>query len=55
MAALAYQNDEQIAAVITYVRNSFGNKTSAVKPEQVAALRSEVGKPQLTAEELTKP
>lgn len=55
MAALAYQNDEQIAAVITYVRNSFGNKASAVKPEQVAALRSEVGKPQLTAEELTKP
>lgn len=55
MAALAYQTDEQIAAVLTYVRNSFGNKASAVKPEQVAALRSEVGKPQLTAAELTKP
>ena len=46
MAALAYQTDEQIAAVLTYVRNSFGNKAPAVKPEQVAALRSEVGKPQ---------
>jgi mono/diheme cytochrome c family protein len=55
MAALAYQTDEQIAAVLTYVRNSFGNKAPAVKPEQVAALRSEVGKPQLTPAELTKP
>lgn len=55
MAALAYQTDEQIAGVLTYVRNSFGNKAPAVKPEQVAALRSEVGKPQLTAAELTKP
>ena len=55
MAALAYQTDEQIAGVLTYVRNSFGNKASAVTPEQVAALRSEVGKPQITAQELTKP
>lgn len=55
MAAMPYQTDEQIAAVLTYVRNSFGNKASAVKPEQVAALRSEVGKPQLTADELIKP
>lgn len=55
MAALSYQTDEQIAGVLTYVRNSFGNKASAVKPEQVTALRSEVGKPQVTAAELTKP
>jgi mono/diheme cytochrome c family protein len=55
MAALAYQTDEQVAAVLTYVRNSFGNKAPAVKPEQVAALRSEVGKPQITAKELIKP
>lgn len=55
MAALSYQTDEQIAAVLTFVRNSFGNKSSAVKPEQVAALRSEVGKPPVTAAELTKP
>lgn len=55
MAAHAYQTDEQIAAVLTYVRNSFGNKASAVKAEQVAALRSEVGKPQVSAAELTKP
>lgn len=55
MAALSYQTDDQIAAVLTYVRNSFGNKASAVKPEQVAALRSEVGKPQVTAAELIQP
>ncbi|MES2923932.1 MAG: cytochrome c [Verrucomicrobiota bacterium] len=55
MAALSFQTDDQIAGVLTYIRNSFGNKASAVKPEQVAALRSEVGKPQVTAAELTKP
>lgn len=55
MVALASQSDEEIAAVLTYVRNSFGNKASAVKPEQVKALRSEVGKPQLTVDDLVKP
>ena len=35
MAAQSYQTDEQIAAVLTYVRNSFGNKASPVTPEQV--------------------
>lgn len=55
MAPMAYQTDEQIAAVLTYVRNNFGNKASAVKPEQVLPLRGEVGKPQLKAEELIQP
>lgn len=55
MAALSYQTDEQIAGVLTYVRNSFGNKASAVTAAQVAALRSEVGKPQLPTEELVNP
>lgn len=55
MAALSYQTDDQIAGVLTYIRNSFGNKSSSVKPEQVAALRSEVGKPQCMAAELIKP
>jgi hypothetical protein len=55
MAAMAHQSDAEIAAVLTYVRNSFGNKGSAVKPEQVTALRSEVGKPQLTVEDLVQP
>ena len=55
MGPLAHQTDDQIAGVLTYVRNSFGNKASGVKPEQVAALRSEVGKPQCKVTELTKP
>jgi mono/diheme cytochrome c family protein len=32
-------NDEEAAAVITYVRNSFGNKASVVLPEQVKKVR----------------
>lgn len=56
MAPLGANNsDENTAAVLTYVRNSFGNKASAVKPEQVKALRSEVGKPMLTVQDLIKP
>ena len=33
-------NDEEIAAVITYVRNSFGNKASVVTPEKVKEVRA---------------
>lgn len=55
MAPVSYQTDEQIAGVLTYVRNNFGNKGSAVTPEMVKALRGEEGKPQITAAELTKP
>lgn len=55
MAALSFQTDDQIAGVLTYIRNSFGNKASAVKPEQVAALRGEVGKPQVTVADLIQP
>jgi len=55
MAALAYQTDEQIAAVLTYVRNSFGNDASAVSPADVAALRDEVGKPAVTVADLVSP
>ena len=31
--------DEDVAAVLTYVRNSFGNKASPITPERVAAVR----------------
>lgn len=55
MTPMAYQTDDQIAAVLTYIRNSFGNEATAVTPGQVTALRSEVGRPQVTVEELTKP
>jgi len=55
MAPMAYQSDEQIAAVLSYVRQSFGNNAPAVEPAQVAALRDEVGKPQLTVADLVMP
>ena len=31
--------DDEVAAVMTYVRNSFGNKASPVKPEEVKKVR----------------
>ncbi|MEY2821481.1 MAG: hypothetical protein RL105_1053, partial [Verrucomicrobiota bacterium] len=55
MPPQAHQTDEQIAAVLTYVRNSFGNSAPAVKPEQVKALRGEAGKPMLTQADLVAP
>lgn len=33
-------SDEEVAAVLTYVRSSWGNNASAVTPQQVAAERS---------------
>ncbi len=38
--------DQQIADVLTYVRNSFGNKASAVTVEEVKAVRSVATKAQ---------
>jgi mono/diheme cytochrome c family protein/glucose/arabinose dehydrogenase len=32
--------DDEVAAVLTYVRNSFGNKASAISPEKVKAVRA---------------
>ncbi len=49
------QTDEKIAAVLTFIRNSWGNEASAVTVEEVAALRSEVGQPMLLADELIDP
>ncbi|MFD2255644.1 PVC-type heme-binding CxxCH protein [Luteolibacter algae] len=36
-------DDEEVASVLTYVRNTFGNKASAVTPEDVAKVRKETG------------
>jgi mono/diheme cytochrome c family protein len=55
MVAAAYLTDDQIAAVLTYVRNSFGNKASAVTADQVKAFRGEVGQPALKATDLKAP
>jgi mono/diheme cytochrome c family protein len=32
--------DDEIAAVLTYIRSSFGNKASPITPKQVAAVRA---------------
>jgi mono/diheme cytochrome c family protein/glucose/arabinose dehydrogenase len=34
-------NDKEVSEVLTYVRNTFGNKSSAITPEQVAKVREE--------------
>lgn len=56
--------DLQIADVLTYVRNSFGNKASAVTPAEVAVVRKQLAggattkpaaKPAVTKPATTKP
>ncbi|HEY5909592.1 MAG TPA: cytochrome c [Verrucomicrobiae bacterium] len=36
-------SDEDLAAVLTYIRQSWGNNASEITPEQVKAVRAEVG------------
>jgi mono/diheme cytochrome c family protein len=52
----AIYTDEQLADVLSYVRNSFGNKASVVTPEQVKKVRADIGgrAQPYTAEELMK-
>jgi mono/diheme cytochrome c family protein len=40
MPSQAFLQDEDIASVITYVRNSFGNKASAVTADEVKKTRA---------------
>ena len=40
-------NDEQLAAVLTYVRQSWGNKASAVTPIEAQAIRAQGAGPAL--------
>ncbi|MEO0416151.1 MAG: cytochrome c, partial [Verrucomicrobiota bacterium] len=46
------QTDEKIAAVLTYIRNSWGNSAPAVTPDEVAKYRDELGQPMLTVADL---
>jgi mono/diheme cytochrome c family protein len=39
MMPFHFLNDEELAGVLTYVRNSFGNKSTPVSPERVKAIR----------------
>jgi mono/diheme cytochrome c family protein len=41
MPANDYLTDQQIADVLTFVRNSFGNKASAIKAAEVKTLRGQ--------------
>jgi mono/diheme cytochrome c family protein len=49
-------SDESLAAVLSYVRNAWGNQAEPITPEQVAAVRSETASrtAQWTADELMK-
>lgn len=40
MASHSFLTDEQIANVLSYIRNSFGNEASDISEEEVAALRA---------------
>jgi len=40
MDGYSYLTDKEVSDVLNYIRNSFGNKGAAVKPENVKALRA---------------
>lgn len=42
MPPQAYLKDEDVANILTYVRNSFGNKGTAVTPAEVKAVRATI-------------
>ena len=44
MAAHDFLTDQEIADVLTYIRNSFGNKAKAVMPSEVKAVRAKIKK-----------
>ncbi len=45
MIPLNYLSDDDVANVLTYVRNSFGNQGDAVKSEEVRRIRGEAPPP----------
>ncbi len=42
MASHAFLKDQQIADVLTYIRSSFGNKSSAITTAEVKAVRAKI-------------
>lgn len=42
MAPYNFLKDNEIADLLTYVRNSFGNESGKISPEEVAAIRNTV-------------
>jgi mono/diheme cytochrome c family protein len=55
MPALGHQSDEDIAAVLTFIRSSFGNDAPAISPAEVAAMREDPASGPLTAADLITP
>jgi len=53
-AFAAKLNDDQVAAVSTYIRNSFGNKSGAVLAKDVAKVRARLPKPEAKPPESAK-
>jgi mono/diheme cytochrome c family protein len=54
-ASMKNWRDDQIAAVLTYIRQEWGNKSGPITAEQVAAIHTKEGeRKQMTAEELQK-
>ncbi len=51
----ALGSDENLAAVLTFIRNSWGNEASAVAVADVSKHRDEIGKPMLTVADLIDP
>jgi len=49
-------NDEEVAAVLTYVRNTFDNSAGAITPEKVKEIRAKIADKEgfYVAEELLK-
>jgi len=47
-------NDEEVAAVLSYIRSSFGNQAGSITPEKVGQVRKAIAdkKGYYTAEEL---
>jgi len=39
MASFAYLSDDEIAAILTYERNSWGNQAEMITPDEIAAAR----------------
>ena len=39
MPAHGFMKDEQLASILTYVRNAWGNRSDAVLPEDIARYR----------------
>ncbi len=44
MAGFPWADDEWLSSIVTYARNSFGNRAPAITPEDVAAVRKETEK-----------